>query len=106
MDEALTVGLAKCFRRTYSDAQEPSQIDRLLMVLLDYPIQRFTTWILKNEDGASVLTSQLNRLGCPCRIEFGRQRVFMFEPPDTLRRRLFSSDRHCQNRHLVAAFSA
>ena len=55
MDEALTVGLAKCFRRADSERKEPSQIDRLFMVLLDYPIQRFATWILENEDEAPLV---------------------------------------------------
>ncbi len=49
-----------------------SQIDRLSLVLLDYPIQGFTTRILKNEDRSPPVTSQRERLSCPCRIEFGR----------------------------------
>ena len=72
MDEALPVGLAKRCRQTDGDAQEASQIDRLSLVLLDYPIQGFTTWILKNEDRSPLVTSQRERLSCPCRIEFGR----------------------------------
>ena len=53
-----------------------------------------------------MVTSQGERLNGPCRIEFGRQRVFMFEPPETLRRRLFSGDRHRQDRNVVAALFA
>jgi len=102
MDQASPVRLAERCRQTDANAQEASQIDRVSLVLLDYPIQRFAARILKNEDRLSLVTSQFERLSRPCRIEFGRQRVFMFEPPETLRRGLFSSDRHRQDRHLIA----
>jgi hypothetical protein len=39
-------------------------------------------------------------------MEFGCDREFVFEPPDTLRRRLISRKHHCQNWHWVAALSA
>jgi hypothetical protein len=56
------VGLAKCCGQTDGYAQEASQIDRVSLVLLDYPIQRLTIWILKNEDRSPLVTSQRNRL--------------------------------------------
>ena len=71
MDEALPVGLAKRRRQTDGNAQKASQIERLSLVLLNDLIQGFTTWILKNEDRSSLVTSQRDRLSCPCRIEFG-----------------------------------
>ena len=72
MDEALPVGLAKRCRQADGNAQEAGQIDRLSLVLLDDPIQGFAAWILENEDRSPLVTSQRERLSCPCRIEFGR----------------------------------
>jgi hypothetical protein len=106
VDEALPVGVAECFRQTDGCAQEASQIDRLSIFLLDYAIQGFATWIFKNEDRSPLVTGECERLSCPSRIEFGRQRVFVFEPPKTLERRLFSGNHHSQDRRVVAALSA
>jgi hypothetical protein len=78
----------------------------LPFVPLDYAIQGFATWILKNEDSSPVMTSQRERLSGPCRIEFGRERIFVFEASETLRRRLFRGNRHRQYRHLVGALFA
>ncbi len=82
MDEALAVDLAKRHRQTNGNAQKASQIDRLSILLLDCPVQHsiqgFTTGILKEQDRSPLLTNQRKRLSCPCRIEFGRQRIFVF----------------------------
>ena len=106
MDETLPVDLAKCCSQTDGYAQEESRIDRSSLVLLDYPIQEFTAWVFKNEGRSPEVTSERERSNCPRRIEFLCQRVFVFEPPTTLRRRLFSNVRHRQDRHLGAALSA
>jgi hypothetical protein len=105
MDEALPVGLAKCYRQTNGDAHEANQIERVSSVLLDYPIQRFTAWILETQGNAPFMTCQRERLSCPRRIEFSRERPFVFEPPDPLERWLFTGDRERQDRHRVAEFS-
>jgi hypothetical protein len=44
----------------------------LSQALLKDPIQRFTAWIVKYEDRAPSVTSQRERLSCPCRIEVAR----------------------------------
>jgi hypothetical protein len=44
----------------------------LALVLLDYSIQGFATWILKNQDRSPLVASQREWLDRPCRIEFGR----------------------------------
>ena len=106
MDEALPVGLAKCCSQTDGYPQEVGQIDWSSILLLDYPIQRFTTGILKNEDRSPLVTGQRERLSCPCYFEFGSQRVFVFETAETLKRRLLSSGGHRQDRHLIATLFA
>jgi len=58
VDETVPVDLAQCCRQIDGNAQEASQIDRLSLMLLDYPIQRLTTWILENEDCSPLMTSQ------------------------------------------------
>jgi hypothetical protein len=73
-------------------------------VLIQDSIEGFTTWILKNEDGSTLVTSQRQRPCGPSGIEVGRQGVFVFESPQILRGRPFSS--YHQDGHLVAALSA
>jgi hypothetical protein len=106
MDEPLLVRLAECCRQTDGDAQKVGQIGRSSLVLLNELIQRFTAWILKNKERSSSVVSEHARLSCPCRTEFGCKREFVFEPPETLRRWLFSGDRYGEDRHLVVALSA
>ena len=80
VDKALPVGLTQRCRQADGDAQEASQIDRLPLVPFDHPIQRVAAGILENEDRSPLVTGQRERPSRPCRIEFGRQRVFVFEP--------------------------
>jgi hypothetical protein len=93
-------------RRCQSDGngQDSGQIERFLLVPLDQLIQGFTPWVPENQEGAAFPMRQRQRLSGPCRIEFARQREFVFEPRKSLRRRLF--DRDCQNRHCIAAHCA
>jgi hypothetical protein len=93
MDDASPMGLAKRRGQADCSAQEAGQIIVLMLMLLNPPIEGFTTWILQNERRSPLNTSQRKRLSCPCRIEFSRKRVFALEPPEILRRRLFSHDR-------------
>ena len=89
VDDALPVGLSKRCRQADGDAQEAGQIDRLSLLALDDPIQGLTAGILEDEDRSPLVTSQRERLSGPSRIELTCERVFVFEPPKTLRRRLF-----------------
>jgi hypothetical protein len=59
------------------------------MVSLKNPIQRLTTRIGEYEDRPPFVTSERQRLGCPRRIEFACERIFVLEAPEALRRRLF-----------------
>jgi hypothetical protein len=70
------------------------------------PIQGLTARVLEYEDRPPFVTSERQRLGCPRGIEFGCERVFVLEPPETLRRRLFRGERHRQDRRWVAVLPA
>ncbi len=71
MYEALPVDLAECFRYANGDAQEASQIEGLPLVPLEKLIQRLTARVLNYEDRPPFVTSEGQRLGCPCGIEVG-----------------------------------
>src|SRR5713101_6622918 len=74
-----------CCRQANGDAQDASQIERLRLVPLKNPIQGLTARVLEYEDRPPFVTSKRQRLGCPRGIEFGCERVFVLEPPETLR---------------------
>jgi hypothetical protein len=48
-------------------------------------IQGLTARVLNYEDRPPFVMSERQRLGCPRRIEFGCERVFVLEPSETLR---------------------
>jgi hypothetical protein len=98
MYEAVPVDLAECCRQANGDAQAPSQIERLPLVPLKNPIEGLTAGVLEHEGRPPFVTSERQRLGCPRGIEFGCERVFVFEPPKALRRRLFCGECNCQDR--------
>ncbi len=89
MNEATPVDLAECCRQANSDAQDASQIRRLPLTPLKDQIQGLTARVREYEDRPPFVTSERQRLGGPCRIEFGCERVFVLEATETLRRRLF-----------------
>jgi hypothetical protein len=99
MDEALPVGLANCRGQPDGNAKEKDPIDLFSFMLLNHPIEQFTTWISEYEGRSPSVPSQRERPSRPFCIEFRCERVFMFEPPESLRRRLLSSNRHRQDRH-------
>jgi hypothetical protein len=105
MDKAVPMDLAECFRQANSDAQEERQFERLPLVLLKNPIQRITARVLKYEDRPPVVTSERQRLGCPCGIEVCCERVFMLQPPKSLRGRLFRGEWNRKDRRWVAILS-
>src|SRR5713226_5146948 len=74
-----------CCRQANGDAQDASQIERLRLVPLKNPIQGLTARVLEYEDRPPFVTSERQRPGCPSGIEFGCERVFVLEPPETLR---------------------
>jgi hypothetical protein len=65
------------------------------LVPLKNPIQRLTARVFEYEDRPPVVSSERERLGCPRGIEFGRERVFVLQSPNNLRRRLFCGEHHC-----------
>ena len=85
MYEAVLMDLAECFRQPNGGAQEPSQVERLPPVPLKNLIQGFAARVLKYEDGPPFDTSERQWLDCPRGIEFGCERVFVLQPPKTLR---------------------
>jgi hypothetical protein len=48
-------------------------------------IQWLTARVREYEDRTPFVTSERQRLGCPRGIEYRRERVFVLEPPETLR---------------------
>jgi hypothetical protein len=94
--------LGESFRQANGDAQDARQIERLMViphkVSLKNPIQGLTARVREYEDRPPFVTSDRKRPGCPCRIEFDCERVFVFEPPETLRERLLRVD--CQRQEL------
>src|SRR5580658_5462261 len=86
---------------------EPLEASEILsLALIDHPIKGVAARLLESEDHAPWVATQRGRLSGPCRIEFSRERVFVFEPADTLRRGLFGGDGHRQDPPLVGAFFA
>src|SRR5712692_1199937 len=102
MDQAVAMDLAECCGQANGDAQETSQVERLSLVPLKNLIQELTARVHEYEDWPPFVTSQRQRLGCPRGIEFVCKRVFVLEPPETLRRRLLRGECHCQDRRWVA----
>ena len=107
MDEPVPVDFANYLRQANGNAQQASQIEHLPSISQKVPfqnqVQGFTAWVLQYENRLPFVTSERQRLGCPRRIEFGCEQVFVFEPPRTSRRRSFSGRRNCQHRRWVAA---
>jgi hypothetical protein len=95
---AVPMHLAECDHQANGDVQKRSQIEWLTLLLFENQIQRFTARIVQYQNRPSFVTSELERLGSPCGIEFGCERVFVLEPSKTLRRRLFCGEGECQNR--------
>ena len=95
MDEATPVDLAECCRQAHGDAQGASQIERLPLVPLKNPIERFTARIVEYKDYPPFVTSERQRPGCPRGLKFVCERILVLEPPETLRRRLFRGECHC-----------
>jgi hypothetical protein len=74
--------------------------------VISHLIQRLTARVLKYEDRPPFVTSERQRPGCPRWIEFGRQRVFVLQPPATLSWRLFCGGCDRQNWRGFAMLSA
>ena len=106
MNKTTPMDLAECCRQADSDVQDAGQIERLSLVPLKNQIQGLTARVLEYEDRPPFVTSERQRLGCPRGIEFGCERVFVLEPPKTLRRRMFRGECHCQDRRWVARLPA
>jgi hypothetical protein len=101
MYEAALMDLTQCFCQPNGNAQEASQVERLPLVPLKNLIQRLTARVLEYEGRPPFVTSNGQWFGCPRGIEFGCERVFVLEPPDTLRRRLLCGECNCQDWRVV-----
>src|SRR6266481_6560302 len=102
----MPVDLAECLRQTNGDAQKARQIERLPLIPFKNPIQGLTARVLEYEERPPFVTSERQRPGCPCGIEVGCKRVFVLQPPETLRRRLFCGESDHQHGRCVAVLSA
>ena len=65
MDEALPVDLTERRRQTNGNAQEAGQIERLSLASLNNPIQRFTAWVLENEESCALRDESAPAAGLP-----------------------------------------
>ena len=106
MNKTTAVDLAECCRQADSDVQDAGQIERSSLVPLKNQIQGLASRIFEYKDCPPFVTSERQRLGCPRGIEFGCERVFVLEPPKTLRRRMFRGECDRQDRRWVAVLSA
>jgi hypothetical protein len=71
MCEPAPMDLAKCCRQADGNTQDSGQIERLPMASLKNPIQGLTARAFEQEGRSPFVTTKRQRLGCPCRIEFG-----------------------------------
>ena len=81
--------LAQCCRQAHSYLQDTDQIERPSLAPLQNQIQGLAARIFEYEDRSSFVTSKSQRLGCKRRFKFCGEQVFVLEPPEALRRRLF-----------------
>ena len=70
------------------------------------PIQRLAAGVLEHEHRTPFVARERQRPDCPGGIQFGGERVFVLEPPQALRRRLFRGERHRQDRRGLAVLPA
>jgi hypothetical protein len=75
VDQTALVGMAERRCQVDGTAKEASQIERLLLVPLPKSVESPTARIGENEDYASFVTRERQRLGRPRRQKFGRERV-------------------------------
>jgi hypothetical protein len=94
VDEASAVKLAKRGGKTDGNPQELSKLDRSS----EQPIQRLATRILEDERASALVSRELDWPDCPCRIQFGAQRVFVLESPEQFGRGMLGCRRQNQNR--------
>ena len=90
-------------RQVNAKAQKTRQVERLLPVLLQNMVERLTAWVGENKDGPPIVTRDLERLGRPCGIQFGCERVFVLKTSQALRRRRFAGWSNRQKGHWIAA---
>ena len=106
VDQAAPMDLADCCRQANGDAQAAGQLERLPLAQIKDPVHWLAARVPKYEDRPPFVTSERQRLGRPRGIKFGCERVFVLEPLEARRRRLFSDGRQHQDRERVAALPA
>src|SRR5690349_7255401 len=77
-----------------------------MFLRLDYLIERLSPRIFENERRAPLVSCKCDRPGSPRGIEFSRERPFVFQPAQTLRRRLTSCGRKRDHRRQGAGLPA
>jgi hypothetical protein len=97
VNEALSVDLAKRTRERNGEVQEACQLKRPS----EHPFQELASGVLANEQRASVVACERERPRRPRRIEFIREGIFMFEPPEICRRLLRMDRRQHQDRACI-----
>jgi hypothetical protein len=100
------VDLAKRRRQSDGNAQEPSQLERLPPAAVEDSIEEFASRVLEYEHRSPFVARECQGLGCPRGIEIGREQVFVLEPPEALRRRLFCGRGHRKERKGIAVLPA
>jgi hypothetical protein len=78
------VDFAEGRRQANGDAQEARQLKWLALVPIKDPIQGLAARVLEYEHRPPFVTSELKRRGCPRRIKFGSERVFVLEASEAL----------------------
>ena len=69
---------------------------------LQNAVERLTARVGENQDRPSFVTRERQRLGRPCGLEFGCERVFVLKASQTLGQRLFCGRSYYQDGRRVA----
>ena len=97
VDHPVAVDLTEGCHQADRDAQNACQLERVPRSAIKDPIQGFAARVLEHEHRPPFVTSECHGQEGPRRIKFGRERVFMLEPPKALRRWLICSERYRQD---------
>ena len=97
VNEALPVDLTERHGQRDGEVQESCQLKRPS----EHPFQELASGVLAHEQRASVVAGERERSHRPRRIEFIREGIFMFEPPEICRRLLRVDRRQHQDRACI-----
>jgi hypothetical protein len=83
MDQTALMDVAERRRQANRDSQKSSQIERLAPFALKNAVERLTARVGENKDGPSFVTAERQRLGRPRGLQFGCERVLVFQASQT-----------------------